>query len=262
MIGNAENHVEGNMRRLASTTICLTLGWLAIQVSLDCANAQEQKVTRIRLTVGELRAHGLAVSRRAQPFPNSCQSSGNTSLSVSDDLLANFKSKGFTLESVCLAFSSHMRFDPETGRQLPLAFLAEIPDGSANEFPLNVPLCYRNGVSGLECDAKFDTWWGSRLDRRALAENRQFAQRMDTMLRSFIQDNRLSGVFWRIEMDQSRFPKWFSVGSVYEWILASRALPRGYGYALHGPEGDDPGEEDVNLSTYRKKDGASSLWND
>jgi hypothetical protein len=263
MIGNAEYHEEGNMRRLAFATICLTLGWFAIQVSADCANAQEQKVTRIRMTVGELRAHGLAASPRAQPFPNSCQSSGNTKLSVSDDLLANFKSKGFTLESVCLAFSSHMRFDPETGQQLPLAFIPEIPaNGFDNEFPLNVPLCYRNGVSTLDCDAKFDTWWGSRLDRRDLAENRQFAQRTDTMLRSFIQDNRLSGVFWRFEMDQSRFPKGFFLGSVYEWILASRALPRGYGYALHGPEGDDPGEEDVNLSTYRKKGGASSLWSD
>jgi hypothetical protein len=63
-------------------------------------------------------------------------------------------------------------------------------------------------------------------------------------------------------MSQSRFPEWFAVGSVYEWILASHALPRGYGYALHGPEGDDPEVENVNLSTYRKKSGGSSLWGD
>ena len=81
-------------------------------------------------------------------------------------------------------------------------------------------------------------------------------------LRAFIAENHLSGVFWRLAMDQSRFPKSFFVGSVYEWILSSRALPRGYGYARHGPEGDDPGEEDVDLSTYRKEGGASSLWSD
>jgi hypothetical protein len=103
---------------------------------------------------------------------------------------------------------------------------------------------------------------GGKLDGRELAEHRQFAQRFDTMVRTFIQENRLSGVFWRLGMSQSRFPEWFAVGSVYEWILASHALPRGYGYALHGPEGDDPEVENVNLSTYRKKSGGSSLWGD
>jgi len=253
------------MERSAVAAVCLALGWLAVQVPLDRANAQDEKVTRIRMTVGELRAHGLAVSPNAHPFPNSCQSSGNARLSVSNDLLANFAAKGFTLESVCLAFSSHMRFDPETGRQLPLAFVPEIrADGFDNEFPLNVPLCFRSGVSHLECDFKFDTWWGGKLDRRQLAENRQFAQRNDAMIRAFIQNHRLSGVFWRLNMDQSRFPGglYEVVGTVYEWILASRTLPRGYGYALHGPEGDDPGTEDVNLSTYRNKSGGSSLWTD
>jgi hypothetical protein len=257
------------MERSAVAAVCLAFGWLAVLVPLDRANAQNEVVTRIRMTVGELRAQGLAVSPSAHPFSNSCQSSGNARLSVSDDLLANFMSKGFTLESVCLAFSSHMRFDPETGRQLPLAFVPQIQaDGFDNEFPLNVPLCFRNGVSYLDCDFKFDTWWGGKLDRRQLAENRQFAQRIDAMIRALIQNYRLSGAFWRLNMDQSRFPEGLHgvvgnvVGTVYEWILASRALPRGYGYALHGPEGDDPGTEDVNLSTYRKKGGASSLWSD
>jgi len=202
------------------------------------------------------------VSPNAQPFPNSCQSSGNAGLSVSNELLAHFKAQGFTLETVCLAFSSNMRFDSETGRQLPLAFLPEIRDGSDNEFPLNVPLCFRNGVSYLECDYKFHSYWGDKLNPRQLAEERQSAQETDTLVRTFIQQFRPSGVFWRQGMNQSRFPKWFSLSTEYELILASRALPRGYGYVLHGPEGDDPGEEDVNLSTYRKKGGGSSLWND
>jgi len=251
------------MRRVAVAAACLALGWLAVQVPVDPAYAQLQKVTRIRMTVGELRAQGIAVSPHAQPLPNSCQSAGNTRLSVSNELLAHFKARGFTIESVCLAFSSHMRFDPETGSQLPLAFVPEIrANGFDNEFPLNVPLCFRNGVAYLECDFKFDTWWGNRLNGRELAEHRQFAQRVDTMVRAFIQENQLSGVFWRLEMDQSRFPKSFFVGSVYEWILASSALPRGYGYALHGPEGDDPEVENVNLSTYCKKGCGSSLWKD
>ena len=246
------------MSRFVVAAACLAFGWLAVHVLPSQAYAQSEKVTRIRMTIGELRAQGIAVSPPAQPFPNSCQSSGNTSLSVSNQLLAFFKARGFTLESVCLAFSSHMRFDSQTGRQLPLAY---VPEGD-NEFPLNIPLCFRNGVSHLECDFKFDTWWGNRLDRRQLAEHRQFAQRTDAMLRAFIQENRLSGVFWRLEMDQKRFPEGFFLGSVYGWVLASRALSRGYGYALHGPEGDDPEVENVNLSTYKKKSGRPSLWSD
>jgi hypothetical protein len=250
------------MKRIAITTVGLTLGWFAIHVPLDCANAKDEKVVRIRMTVGELRSHGLAVGPDAQPFPNSCQSSGNAGLSVSDELLAHFKAQGFTLETVCLAFSSNMRFDPVTGRQLPLAFLPGIRNGSDNEVPLNVPLCFRNGVSYLECDYKFHSYWGDKLSPREIAEHRKSAQGMDTLLRNFIQQYRPTGVFWRQGMNQSRLPKWFSLNSEYELFLSSRVLPRGYGYSLHGPEGDDPEKEDVNLNTYRKKDGGSSLWSD
>src|SRR5215469_299295 len=134
MIRTRRATMEGKMRRVAVAAACLALGWLAALLPLDRAHAELQKVTRIRMTVGELRAQGIAVSPNAQPLPNSCQSSGNTRLSVSDELLAHFKGRGFTLESVCLAFSSHMRFDPETGRQLPLAFVPEIrANGFDNE---------------------------------------------------------------------------------------------------------------------------------
>src|SRR5262249_38560234 len=203
------------MKRLAVAAVCLVLAWLAVPVPLSRAYAQSEKVTRIRMTIGELRAQGIAVSPNASSFPNSCQSSGNARLSVSNELLAHFNARGFTLESVCLAFSSHMRFDPETGRQLPLAFVPEIrADGFDNEFPLTAPLCFRDGVSHLECDFKFDTWWGAKLDRGQLAEHRQFAQRVDTMVRALIRDNGLSGVFWRLSMSQqSRFPVGSVVGS-------------------------------------------------
>jgi hypothetical protein len=209
------------------------------------------------MTIGELRVQGISVSPNTRPFPNSCQSAGNARLSVSDELLAHFRARGFTLESVCLAFSSHIRFDPETGRQLPLAFIPEIrAHGFDNEFPLNIPLCFRNGVSDLECDYKFDTWWGNRLDQRRLTDHREFSQRFDAMVRQHIQRNRISGAFKVEDLGRGLFT------SSYEWLLASSALPRGYGYALHGPEGDDPELENVNLSTYQKKSGRSSLWSD
>jgi hypothetical protein len=114
----------------------------------------------------------------------------------------------------------------------------------------------RPAVSDLECDYKFDSRWGNRLDRRDLTNRREFSQQFDAMVRQHIQRNRISGVFKVEDLGRGLFT------SSYEWLLASNALPHGYGYALHGPEGDDPEVENVNLSTYRKKSGSSSLWSD
>ena len=76
------------------------------------------------------------------------------------------------------------------------------------------------------------------------------------MVRQYIRQNRISGVFHVEDLGHG------AITSSYEWLLASSALPHGYGYALHGPEGDDPEEETVDLSTYRKKGDVGSLWND
>jgi hypothetical protein len=236
------------MKRLDIAAICLAIACLAVQE----ANAQEEKVTRIRMTVDELRVQGIAFGRRAQPLPNSCRSSGNAKLSVSDGLLGHFKARGFSLASVCLGLSSRVRFDPESGRQLPLAFVPEIDA----EVPLNLPSCFRNAVPFLECEPRFDSWGGNALNRRQMGETREFARRFDAMVQQHIQRNRVSGVFKVEDLGRGLFT------SEYEWLLASSALPRGYGYALHGPEGDDPEVENVNLSTYRKKRGGSSLWSD
>jgi hypothetical protein len=240
--------------------VVLAFMGLAVHISLPSAKAQERKVTRIQMTIDELAAQGIAVpGTRARPFPNSCQSSGNARLSVSDNLLAHFKARGFTLESLCLGLSSNIRFDPETGRQLPLAFVPEIRGDQKNEFPLNLSSCFRNAVSYLECDNKFHSYWGNRWDQRERTENSKYWQQFDTTVRQEIQKNRISGVY-KFQAVSGVFK--VQASSEIEWLLASSALPRGYGYALHGPEGGDPEVENVNLSTYRKKTGRSSLWSD
>ena len=248
------------MKRV-DAAFCSAVLCLAVSMPLHGAKAEEaelRKVTRIRMTIGELRAQGIAVRGiTAQPFPNSCRSSGNARLSVSNQLMEHFKSGGFTLKSLCLGLSSRVRFDPETGSQLPLAFVPKIRgDSFDQEFPLNLPRCFGNAVPYLECDYKFGEWWGDRLDRRDLTDNREASQKLDTMVRQYIRRNGISGVFHIEDLGHGVFD------SSYEWLLASSALPRGYGYALHGPEGDDPEVEDVDLSTYRKKNDGSSLWSD
>lgn len=239
-------------------TICLALAGLAAPMPWHDAKAQDQKVSRIRMTIDELAALGIAVrGTRARPFPNSCASSGNAKLSVSDMLLGHFRARGFTLESLCLGLSSNVRFNSETGSQLPLAFVSEVRGNDFDrELPLNLPGCFRNGVSDMECDYKFDSWEGVRLDRRDLESHRAGLREFDALVRQHIQRNRISGAFKVEDLGRGIFT------SRYEWLLASPALPRGYGYALHGPEGDDPEVENVDLSTYRKKRGAGSLWAD
>jgi hypothetical protein len=230
---------------------------VAIPATLHDAKAQESKLARIRMTADELAAHGIALRElRMRPFPNSCQPSGNPRLSVSNELLQHFRAQGFTLESLCLGLSSQVHFDPETGRQLPLAFVTGIGRNSRDAYtiPLNLPGCFRNAVPHLECDFKFDTWEAYRLEPRD--NPREFAQKFDAMVRRYIQTNRISGVFKVEDLGHGLFT------SHYEWLLASRALRRGYGYALHGPEGDDPEAETVDLSTYRKKSDVGALWSD
>jgi hypothetical protein len=250
---------EGKMRLLNITLLAFSC--LAVPMSLPSATAQERKVTRVQMTIDELAAQGIAVllGTKVRSFPNSCRSSGNARLSVSSGLLGHFRAQGFTLESLCLGLSSNILFDPETGRQLPLAFVPEIRGDQKNVFPLNLPSCFRNAVSYLECDNKFHTYWGSRWDERERTENRKSWQQFDVTIRQKIQRDRISGIFkWQAIGDVLKVP----ASTEIELLLASSVLPRGYGYALHGPEGDDPEVETVNLSTYRKRNARSPFWND
>lgn len=230
------------------------IGLAAITAPSREALAQEPKLALILMTSGELAAHGIAVrDLRMPPFPNSCQVAGNPRLSVSNEFLAHFQARGFSLESLCLGISSHIHFDPETGRQLPLVHLPEIGRSRSANVPLNLPDCFRNAVPFLECNVKYDTWEFYKLKPDEI--DRQSAIKLDAMVRKFIEGRQFSGVFQIQALGQGIFD------SRYEWLLASPALRRGYGYALHGPEGDDPESEEVDLSTYRKKVGVDLPWN-
>ena len=238
--------------KVHQAALCAAVGFAA--TSSHEVAAQEPKLALIRMAPAELAAHGLAVRElRMRPFPNSCQVAGNPRLSVSSEFLAHFQARGFSLESLCLGISSHIHFDPETGRQLPLVHLPELGDSRNANIPLNLPDCFRNGVPFLECNVKYDTWEFYRLKPDEI--DRRSAIKLDAMVRHFIESRQFSGAFQIQALGQGIFD------SRYEWLLASPALERGYGYALHGPEGDDPESEEVDLSTYRKKIDVGLPWN-
>lgn len=220
------------------------------------ARADDPKLALIDMTAGDLARQGIATRElRMRAFPNSCAVAGNANLSVSNELLQHFRSRGFSLESLCLGLSSQVHYDPETGKQLPLANLVELGQrGRETVIPLNLPDCFRHAVAHLDCDSKYDTWEFVRLEPRD--DPRPFARKFDTMVRRHLERTGISGVFHVPDLGQGMFT------SSYEWLLASPALPRGYGYALHGSEGDDPEMETVDLSTYRKKADVGTLWNE
>jgi len=244
------------MTRRRAALLGLTMVLASILLACGAARADDEKLALIDMTAADLARQGISTREmRMRPFPNSCQDAGNPNLSVSNDLLQHFRGRGFSLESLCLGLSSRIHYDPETGRQLPLAHLFQLGQlARETVIPLNLPDCFRNGVSHLDCDSKYDTWIHYRLKPRD--DPRPFARKFDGMVRQYLERTNVSGVFKVEDLGHGLFT------SSYEWLLASPALPHGYGYALHGPEGDNPEMENVDLSTYRKKADVGSLWSE
>jgi len=59
-----------------------------------------------------------------KPFPDKCydlngSSVGYRPITISNALLAKYRARGFTRETLCIALVSQARFDPETGKRLP-----------------------------------------------------------------------------------------------------------------------------------------------
>ncbi|TAU59251.1 hypothetical protein ELI13_38065 [Rhizobium ruizarguesonis] len=241
------------MKRVLVSPAVISLAGIWVLAFLANAQGQDNApVPKIILSAQELRSLGIAVhSQGAEELPHGCRDSGNPDLSVSDEMLRHFKARGFSLESLCLGLSSWVLFDPETGRTIPrVAFSRDL------EIPLNLPDCFKNAVPFLDCDNRWVHWEHYEFTEQERKDNLDHEKKVDEMVRNYIARNGVSGVFSIEALGQGVFD------SSFEWFLASPELPRGYGYALHGGEGDDPESEDVDLSTYRKEATVLSTWQD
>jgi hypothetical protein len=103
--------------------------------------------------------------------PNKCYYETSRVLAVSDPLLKHFEERGFSLRTLCLALQSTLRYDPGTGKQLPLAVAARRSKGSNSLIPieggeilLNVPDCFKNGTFGIDCPDTYEDSYGSRIE--------------------------------------------------------------------------------------------------
>jgi hypothetical protein len=121
---------------------------------------------------------------------------GGLSFSVSDELLARYKAKGFTLNSLCMGLVSEAKFDPETGKRLPTYMLVDAvaleaatngrdirnltakqlsqccsePGMMTEELPLIVPACFKNGTPYSDCDWRYGIKTGVKV-REVTREN-------------------------------------------------------------------------------------------
>jgi hypothetical protein len=128
--------------------------------------------------------------KKRRAGPNKCFYEPDRVLAVSDFMLKHFEERGFSLRALCLALQSTLRYDPGTGKQLPIAVAARRSRGGnslepiGSEILLNVPDCFRNGTPLIDCPRNFDASFGTkeddpdRLRRDALDE--------DAKIRAFI----------------------------------------------------------------------------
>lgn len=133
--------------------------------------------------------------------PHRCYTYGGdgNGIAISDALLSAHTSKGFTLESLCLALVSEIRFDPETGKRLPTYIvvnrealqqdlrgrdITRMSDRdlldccsetgiASEEQPLAVPACFKGGAPYSDCAWRWDADTGRKLTE---AETRRFRE--------------------------------------------------------------------------------------
>ena len=260
------------LRVLAASAAFAALAALALPS--DAHAGESDPITRIKMSLAELRQFGISLG--GGRFPNSCAHAGSPDMSLSNEIVAHFKARGFTLTSLCLGLSSNVRFDPQSRRQLPVAFLPDLPNGHSGHFqpeiPLNLPDCFKRALSFADCGSNYDYFSGT--PKRDNAPDIRREQQRDTLYLNFMRQHQISsGVFYSFYGSTHRGREvvfagrdvtqlFGEGGSEVGRLVASRDLPRSYGYTVICCEGDDPAPEAVSLSTYRKMQDVWALWTD
>lgn len=196
-------------------------------------------------------------------FPNKCYGD----VSISDAFFAQFKVRGFSLPTLCLAITSPwITHDPETGKPLTVV---------SQGYLLQVPDCFRNGTPFLDCKMNFAT------SGETARETRDRAVQVDAAIRKIIATGGYAGecscddVRWLKDYSKFSFRRACRVDSApvcmermsrgkvrvgsfvfeedgysfenlptkgatdYGGFDISPQLQRGYVYRIGSPEGDD-----------------------
>src|SRR4051812_47764569 len=125
-----------------ASSFCLGLAAVCLFAASQTA---AQALKEVRMTASDLSDYGIDI--RMPGFPSKCYYDPKLVLSVSDPMLRHFEARGFSLHTLCLALQSDLRYDSETGKQLPIAVAARrTANGSwiatGPSLLLNVPDCF------------------------------------------------------------------------------------------------------------------------
>lgn len=215
----------------------------------------------------ELQRYGIAHGAMAA-FPNKCYGD----VSVSNEFLDRFRSKGFSLEALCLAITSpFVQYHPETGKPLTVT----------KDFLLEVPECFKNGTPFLDCKFLFEHASGLKFGEREWQHVHARATAVDAAVRNALASGRYTtpcrcedmrwdrtrirfapGAYCKVDLapaclEQMSQRKYRAGALVTEFdgyslegsptkgftdygnFDISSRLPRGYGYRIGSPEGDD-----------------------
>ena len=198
-------------------------------------------------------------------------------LSLSDDFVLKFAKRGFTLNSLCLAIASGVRYDPETGRRLPTFILADAPalkenDASSytNEIPLDVPNCFRFGRPYSNCKFVFDPKTGAKLGSDLTKRYADLGRKIDQHVAKAMAAGKWSKTCADVQMHDGSIERlqdckmetdregWLQNDGIISFNLSGKSedpltidetwekqrmidvspvFPEGYGYALYAPTG-------------------------
>ena len=137
-------------------------------------------------------------------FSNKCHyyGDGGGLISLSDEFVAPYLARGFSVPSICLAVISAIRFDPETGHPLATFVLADVdsiekygfdPFSMSGEYGLELPACFANGRPLSDCNFQHDPKTGKLLNAQTRKNIEGLAAATDNVSRDAI----ASGMFDR-----------------------------------------------------------------
>ncbi|MER9018976.1 hypothetical protein [Mesorhizobium sp. M0898] len=156
-------------------------------------------------------------------------------VAVSDQMLAHFKQRGFSLATLCLAITTPMTIDLATGIDLPWLALSKSAAYSEWVVLLNVPDCFRNGTPLLDCPVNFDWYWPTLPGDSDPTSYRSDGELIDERVKKFMAQRSISNVVIDSQEYDEKFGEAFFGKELQhiDFVAVSKSFIRGYAYRLH-----------------------------
>ena len=202
----------------------------------------QHALDRDRASIGIGVDGGWGTSDDGQGFPNKCYYYGDGSylLSVSTEYLDRYKSRGFSLNSLCMALVSGIIFDPESGKRLPTYLKVDLkkydedkgePGAATDELPLEVPDCFRRGLPYSDCSMNYKFFTGKPLTVEERSGYRELGRAIEQLMRSAISQGVACSQFRR-GRDNCTLERWGDRKDEDNSLVKEYLAPEGYSLDL------------------------------